>query len=156
MSSHGWRDARPAQRLGLLLVALREHGSITHAAKALGISRQHVYRVLRAAVTRGDIVTPGDTVTQNASLDGVTRSDSVAWTSGRSDPTFPDVDSAPVETAEELVNVEVYLPRSSAEWLEDEAMRRKRATGASRLAKSPIVVELIEAERRRRGEGGAR
>ena len=51
-------------------------------------------------------------------------------------------------TDEPVARVNLDLPRHCIDWLEQEALRRKQASGASRPAKSPIIVELIEAAMR--------
>jgi hypothetical protein len=51
-------------------------------------------------------------------------------------------DAAP-PAEDDAVRITLDLPRACVYWLEREALRRKQEHGA-RMAKSPIVVELIE------------
>lgn len=44
----------------------------------------------------------------------------------------------------DTVRIKVDLPRACVEWLEREALRRKQEQGAGRIAKSPIIVDLVE------------
>jgi hypothetical protein len=159
-----WRDARPGpdQRACLKAAMDAEGGNISRAAKRLGLSRQHLYRLLqlletpgvtpRDSVTGGDTVTRPDSVTSGDSDDGVThggasgtvtRSRDFPLTYGDQKPNLAAVNSTG-EVTEDVVVMNLHLPRRLVQWLEMEAVRRKHAVGASKAAKSPIVAELIE------------
>lgn len=159
-----WRDARPGpdQRACLRAAMDAEGGNISRAAKRLGLSRQHLYRLLQLletpgvtprdsgtpsdTVTRGDSVTSSDSdsdVTRNSASATVTRSRYLSLTYGDQKPNLGIVNGT-AEVAEDVVVMNLHLPRRLVQWLEMEAVRRKHAVGASKAAKSPIVAELIE------------
>lgn len=117
---------------------------MTHAARALGMSRRHLTRLLHEtpslASTPCLTETPSLDETSNggkASNGTETPSDSRLLTYAGNGPIFRGMASAPV-------SVSVELPGDLAEWLEDEALARKRREGRPRPAKSPIVVEALE------------
>lgn len=58
-------------------------------------------------------------------------------------------EAAPEAGDERTARVLLDLPRRCVDWLEREALRRKQEQGRSRMAKSPIVVELIDEAMRR-------
>lgn len=160
-----WRDAKPGpdQRACLRAAMDAENGNISRAAKRLGLSRQHLYRLLQLldatpGVTPRDSVTGSDTVTRpdsvtSSDIDGdvtrdsasatVTRSRVLSLTYGHTRPNLGIVNGT-AEVAEDVVVMNLSLPRRLVQWLEMEAVRRKHAVGASKAAKSPIVAELIE------------
>lgn len=137
---------------------------MTAAAKALGINRQYLYELLpRYATDRAD---PPDHSDTTDSVGSVGRTDTVGprgasrsvgptqgepLTYGRHAPTLGRMGTAALahheqrhETDEpEIVRVAFDLPRRLVDWLELEALRRKQAS-RGRMAKSPIVAELIE------------
>jgi hypothetical protein len=59
------------------------------------------------------------------------------------------------EVAEPMVRTAVDLPKDLSDWLEMEAVREKQQTGASRAAKSPIVVRALREMRERQKNGGS-
>lgn len=75
--------------------------------------------------------------------DTVTPSANKSLTYGHARPTLVAVSTTPLVIDEEVA-VTFTLPRRCAEWLDIEAVKRKHLSGASKAAKSPIVVELIE------------
>jgi len=63
----------------------------------------------------------------------------------------------PTETLEataDVVRVAFDLPKAINDWLERKALERKQRGQSARMAKSPIVVELIE-EAMQRGDQAA-
>lgn len=52
-----------------------------------------------------------------------------------------------------VARILIPLPKRCLDWLEREALRRKQEAGAGRMAKAPIVVELIERAMRERDGG---
>src|SRR5262245_29642245 len=117
-----WRDCSGTpERQGALIEALSiAEGNKVRAAKLLGLSRQHLYRILEKpaahglpgrpgdSVTRGDSVTKGDKGARNGPdtpRADVTRSLDESLTYRRPRPTLGAVTSA------DLVNVHIALPR---------------------------------------------
>jgi hypothetical protein len=145
-----WSDCKTTQeRQAALVEALQvARGVKSNAAKLLGMNRQHLHRWLRSSSAR-DGVAPGDTVASRdtlhtvATLAGGASSNSEPLTRSGGRPTFAIVSTAPTVIDEE-VTVTLRLPRRCVEWLDVEAVKRKYASGQSKAAKAPIVVEMIE------------
>lgn len=159
-----WSDARTGPELAAAIrAALREAGSVTDAAKILGITRRHLTRVLGEnpwlRETRETRETPGPgetdetpslTEMRRGTGDGETPSRSGSLTYRRAAPSFRDVNTAPVATMdtdiqeERRVNIEPSIKQSNADRLELEAVREKQRTGASRPNKSVLVDRALE------------
>jgi len=152
-----WRDCNGAtERQAAVVEAMRvAKGNKSNAAKLLGLSRQHFYRVLgspQGAGSRGDTDTRRDAGDRSVKRDGptggkrvtsVTRSTAESLTCAKVRPTLVAVSTASA-VEEEEVAVTLMLPRRCVEWLDVEAVRRKHASGQSKAAKAPIVAEMIE------------
>lgn len=153
-----WRDCNGTpQRQAALVEALQiAKGNKSHAAKLLGLSRQHLHRILTDPAKHGlHGVTDtssvgdssGDSQAGNESVtprSGVTRNTLESLTSGHARPTLIAVSTAPAAVETDEVSVTLLIPRRCAEWLDHEAVRRKHAVRHGKSAKAPIVVELIE------------
>jgi hypothetical protein len=154
-----WHNARrKSERLRLLREALAS-GNMTHAARALGVNRSHLYAILRKYTRELDDAVGGhDTVgkdnavglvgsvgaTNSVGMEpavGVTIADSLTY--GERDRSFGRVSMEHLAAKEETQRVAFDLPRSCLEWLDREALRRKHAAGCGHAAKSPIVIDLI-------------
>src|SRR5512135_941852 len=119
-----WSDCRTTQERQAALVEAMQvaRGVKADSAKLLGISRQHLHRVLaerpgrsarRDAVTRSDTVTTSDTQDATARTgrrDGGTRSALKSLTSSPGGPTLTIV-STPAAVVEDEVTVTLRLPR---------------------------------------------
>ena len=58
---------------------------------------------------------------------------------------IPAMSTAIATVADETVTrILIPIPKRCLDWLEREALRRKQEQGQSRMAKAPIIVELIE------------
>lgn len=166
-----WRDCKTtAERQGALIEAMKlAQGSVTAAAKLLGLNRQYLHTILARAKLGSDSSDPTDTRDKVAKQDspalngaqaphgvvGATRSGSL--TCGHRVPTFPTKMSAETTVTEpegETLRVAFDLSKRHLDWLEREALRRKQKGELPRQAKSPIVAELIEAAMARKEEDG--
>jgi Bacterial regulatory protein, Fis family len=156
-----WRDCKTTQERQTAVANAMQatRGVISDAAKCLGLSRQHLHRVLSSMKSGGDTVTRGDTVASrgvNGDGDAVTCHGGVTTTLGQSltygarVPSLGHVSSA-VTTDEPTVRVAFDIPKRCLDWLDRLALKRKHEQGG-RMAKSPIVQELIEREMQRLGK----
>lgn len=149
-----WREARlgPEQRAAVAEALAVTGGNKSQAAKLLGLSRMHLYRLIgagvigdaRDTVTRGDTATSRDAVTL---VTAVTPTSKDSLTYGRTAHTLRPVSSAAIaipDAQEETVRVALDLPRSLVNWIELEGLKRKQDGRTPRQAKSPIVVEALE------------
>ncbi len=152
-----WREAAGfPERHQLLLEALkRTDGNQREAAKLLGLSREHVSRLLSGrvhhtrhgshgnhAVTQGH---GGGRVTTDTRDSAVTPSSNHSLTSGDLSADIEPVSRAAVETpvAEDVGIITVEMPKSCIEWLDFESVRWKHQTGANRPSKSAVVTMLV-------------
>src|SRR3972149_1468242 len=152
-----WRDCRETvERQAALIEALAiSRGNKSQAAKLLGLSRQHLHRILSDPPRHGlpddsvalrDSATRGyDTkaVTRRSPESDVTRTTGHSLTYGVSKPTLLAVSTSQV-AIESGVTVTLVLPRHCVEWLDLESIRRKHALGHGKSSKAPIVVGLVE------------
>lgn len=168
-----WRDCNgPQERRQAVVEAMRvARGVKAHAAKLLGMSRQHFYRVLTVETesVTSDVL-PDTRYGRDARVAVRRLIDTVSVTQpcasvGKSltpashAPNFPRVTRAATaaeveheEGTEAMGRILIPLPKHCLDWLEQTALRRKQETGASRMSKAPIVVELIEDAMRREGD----
>jgi len=142
-----WSDAKTTKDRGLAVqAALAEAGTVTGAAILLGVSRRHLTRLLGRTSETRCLTETGETGAASRTLKLVSGRETLPneslSTHGRRVPTFGFV-STVATMAEETVRVAFDIPKSCLDWLETEALRRKQREGG-RMAKSPIVVELIE------------
>ena len=165
-SMRQWRDCKgtPERQASLVEALAVSLGNKSQAAKLLGLSRQHLHRILSDpsrhglpgdSVTRRDGATEGDGsrgVTSRVMDGGVTPSVGKSLTYTQSRPTLIAV-STPTMATETGVTVTLVLPRHCVEWLDLESIRRKHALGHGKSSKAPIVVGLIEREIARQSEG---
>lgn len=162
-----WRDCKgtPERRAALIEALSIARGNKSHAAKLLGLSRQHLHRILLDpsrhglpddGVSPGDAVTEGDaepTISSRAAAAAVTRSAYPSLTYAVARPTLVAVSTQQAAAAEDGVTVTLVLPRHCVEWLDLESIKRKHALGHGKSSKAPIVVELIEREISREAAG---
>jgi len=141
----GWYDTPGhLQRRALFVKVLREAGSVTAAAKVLGISRRHATRLketLRLSETRETTET-SSVVKMAHGQETPTTLEPLTY--GATVRSFKPVATAPTLTQDEIVRTAVDLPRSWLVWLEQEALRRKQRGESRWLSKSPVVVEALE------------
>lgn len=106
----------------------------------------------------GSTDTPDSDASDNArGAVGPTQEESLTY--GRPDRTFATAMSTAIAAndaqTEPTVRTAVDLPKDVSEWLELEAVREKQQTGASRPAKSPIVVRALRRMMREQQKGEA-
>lgn len=170
-SMRQWRDCRETQeRRATLIEALSiARGNKSHAAKLLGLSRQHLHRILLDPSRHGlpdDRVSPRVTpvtegdgepdVSRRAAVGAVTRSAYRSLTYAVARPTLVAVSTQQAAAIDDGVTVTLVLPRHCVEWLDLESIKRKHALGHGKSSKAPIVVELIEREIARKGDTASR
>ena len=165
-SMRQWRDCKgsPERQASLVEALAISRGNKSHAAKLLGLSRQHLHRILSDPPRHGlpddsvalrDSATRGydtSSVTRRSPESDVTRTTGHSLTYGVSKPTLVSV-STTQAAIESGVAVTLVLPRHCVEWLDLESIRRKHALGHGKSSKAPIVVDLIEREIARQSEG---
>lgn len=107
------------------------------AAAALGISRRHLVRMLKE--TRETQSLNETSRLSNAASGDETPTDDGSLTYGRVEPHIATMQT---ETPE-AVSMTIDLPRDCAEWVEEQAVKLRHETGASRIAKSPVMARLV-------------
>lgn len=150
-----WSECRtPREKIDAITAAFAAVNTAEDAARLLGMNRQYLYEVMHEYGLRrvGHVVTVGtvgesDAVGVKGSV-GVSARKSLTYTTTK--PSLQLVSTPAADVAEDVVRVVFDLPKSIVDWLEQEALRRKQDGVSHRMAKSPIVVELV---RREMGKG---
>lgn len=142
MSKTNWSDG-PGQATVVAGALRAANGNKTKAARSLGMSRRHLYRLLSRSLvdTPGNAETPCHSETSDNGSAGVTPTLDAALTYSRSTPTFRSVE---LGATAEVKEISVEIPMDLYDWLDDEAHLRKRAERRPRPAKSPIVIEALQ------------
>lgn len=170
-----WSDCRTeAERRAALLAALRDHQTGEDQARALGIRRSSLYRILArygtvhpAApdpsvsgvrhVSVVSAVSAGDSDSERDAPNGhhgrtVSATDSGALTYGGPIPTFRRVSSVVAVTEGETLTLG-GIPKPIKDWLQSKALKRMQSEGG-RFAVSPVVVEILERAMAEEENGG--
>jgi hypothetical protein len=157
-ASRTWADCRTEQdRQSTLALALEiTAGNRTRAAALLQMNRQHLQDVLARYARLAAGVGPVGVVGRSDSSDtegadgrvGPTILPSLTyWLPA---PTFRSMSSAVAVTDE--AKITIGLPKPLKDWLERKALDQKQASGG-RFAVSPVIVEILEAQRLREEQG---
>jgi hypothetical protein len=149
-----WSECRgELDRQQVLADALRmTKGNRTHAAKLLKMNRGHLQdllakyaRMAHEGVGSTDRPTPPDTD------GGVGPTVLPALTYWLPAPSFHHVSSALAVTTDEA-KIQIVLPKPLKDWLERKALDQKQSNGG-RFAVSPVIVDILEAQRLREERG---
>jgi len=143
-----WREARGTpERHELLLEAdRRAKGNRAEMARLLGLSREHVSRMLSGHVGHADHGVRRHHGRHAVNADGgVTPTGEGSLTYSDSRPTSRDVSQEIVQVEEETAKVSLDIPKSCIEWLDLASVRWKHRTGAPHASKSAVVTEMLRA-----------
>lgn len=161
-----WKEANAAEQEAMVEAAMKAAGrNVTRAALILGISRRHLTRfrseTRRLTETSRLSETPETNETRQTrepsrginmvspAHGGETATERKHLSYADSEPTFVRVSTAVTATAQrEEKRIAIDLPKSDDNWLEEEALRQKRATNGSRPSKGKVVEAAIEHFRR--------
>ncbi len=150
-----WENAKTGpERDAAIRKALAESdGSITGASERLGVSRRHLTRYLteNPRLRRPTETSEPPETSETRSLTetslgvqgGETPTDLESLTYRNAGRTLRYVNGLDAMNASATHKVTFDLPDDCLQYLENEALRRKQSGATRRMAKTPIVVEMI-------------
>ena len=167
-----WRDARKGPEQRALLAWAVASGSLTEAAKVLGITRRYLSQMVNEtrraeAGAAENSVKPekrenGESSENRVLTEGQhgrhapeNRTQIESLTYGDTAPSLEDVLSPSAEDAEQVNLNLTKIPKPIKNWIEAEALRRKQAGRTRHTNMTLVIVDAVKAlQARTEGEDG--